>query len=270
MSKFVTTEGFKKETTVELLKKIICGDGDTSKTQFYSKITSSSSSSSECSSHDRNRLSFYKKDPLAANMMKFEESLRSLRLALTKIYGGGIFTRRTKPRCRSRFDLLHEITRLIDHGTACITEGPPRRFLIIDRDSWENAEFNEDTGVCLKDKVTKYTALEPLKISRLVTALTRIHEHIRTGKYKTKRELFYVDQDTYGKQDVCDTIIDDICSNLRLSKIDLHLTAVPKGVVYGDLIIELEDQPRIWCLSSSRVSSVLLFQSQSKPIMIIF
>lgn len=53
-----------------------------------------------------------------------------------------------------------------------------------------------------------------------------------------------MDAKHYGEQVTLDNAIDDLAFNLRVSRIELHITAMAKGEVFGDLVVEYDGEVR--------------------------
>ncbi|GAA5984066.1 hypothetical protein JCM10908_006034 [Rhodotorula pacifica] len=66
-------------------------------------------------------------------------------------------------------------------------------------------------------------------------------EGLRLGIVSTKRDIYYRDVQLFGKQQVVDTMIEDIAATLRVRRSDLNIVATSKGLFSGALRLVLQD-----------------------------
>lgn len=127
--------------------------------------------------------------------------------------------------------------------------------------SWEEVDFHPDRGIFLKEDENRLPFIQgvyrekpysrgPLKptIERLKRVLTLLDVLIPALE-KTppdehqKRELFYEmkGEEGFRFQKQVDSILDDICRHLGISRTKLGVFAVAKGEVYGDITFTLRN-----------------------------
>lgn len=65
-------------------------------------------------------------------------------------------------------------------------------FLVIDRKSWDNIEFDPRYGIVMKPKPEKLVLVQPLRYNRLRMIMSRITENLVRNVCTTKRYVGYL------------------------------------------------------------------------------
>ena len=122
------------------------------------------------------------------------------------------------------------------------------RVVIIDRSSPDNVIFKQEVGLVLRPQswmvspVTgvlipqyKTTKMSVKKSERYAIILSRIFELLSTNNFKTKREIYYLDQELYDNQRMSDDVVDDIACELHVPRALIRIMSTNKGSIIGDL-----------------------------------
>jgi len=120
------------------------------------------------------------------------------------------------------------------------------RVTIIDRTCWDNWIFKEEFGMVLRPLSSmvnpltgelkyKTVKLSVKKSERYAMVLTRIYELLSTNNFKTKREIFYLDQELYKTQRMSDDVVDDLAYQLNVPRALIRIMSTNKGSIFGDL-----------------------------------
>ncbi|XP_015791709.1 meiotic recombination protein SPO11 [Tetranychus urticae] len=116
---------------------------------------------------------------------------------------------------------------------------------ILSRRDWSNTVFDEILGVRLSENEDniKYTIIKKKKRAQMLTLLCRVYLLLSSNRFATKRHLYYLDKGAYGKQIVCDQLIEDLCCITNNTRKELHILSCPKGLIYGKLKFKLHNVP---------------------------
>ena len=88
----------------------------------------------------------------------------------------------------------------------------------------------------LKMTTVKFDSKQSVKkLSIMVKVISMMHHLVTSGRYSTKRDLFYQDTEGIGSQSVLDEAIDNVSCMLQIPRWRLHIMATSKGCVAGDL-----------------------------------
>ncbi len=132
--------------------------------------------------------------------------------------------------------MLVEITRNFIEGA--LNDPSNVAFSIPSRSS-DNIGFDEDTELVLlgKQKTTRqFRSLSSVKsVSQLTQLMSILHENLIRDIDSTKRDLFYMDVNTFETQGTSDNLIEDIGAMLKVTRPSLNVTASAKGVVVGNI-----------------------------------
>lgn len=66
-----------------------------------------------------------------------------------------------------------------------------------------------------------------------------------TEAIRTKRDIFYMDTRLFVKQAAVDSLIKQLAIHLNIPRLDLGISASPKGLIYGDFVMHNEHNLRI-------------------------
>ena len=106
-------------------------------------------------------------------------------------------------------------------------------FHVVDRKDWENVVYDPSVGLLLKDD-PRTTNVSSKRIGAFLALMLRIRHILRSNIFQTKRKLYYVDKDLFGKsQCKLDTLIEDLAASLHLPRISLHILSTSKGLFCG-------------------------------------
>ncbi|KAM0791460.1 hypothetical protein ACM66B_005914 [Microbotryomycetes sp. NB124-2] len=78
------------------------------------------------------------------------------------------------------------------------------------------------------------------KLARLLRVIDIVHEGLENDQVITKRDLYYRDVKCFGKQQVVDTLVDDLAAALSVRRTDLNVIAASKGLFAGGLTIKMK------------------------------
>ena len=101
---------------------------------------------------------------------------------------------------------------------------------------------------------------ETLKVSKDIRSIQNvrhlklfeiIHNMVRTGIKKTKREIFYSSPKLFGRQEIVNRMIDRFLKQKNLSMIDLNVCASLKGLFYGE--VEFVEKTRKYKLNKDLI-----------------
>ncbi|MDH5402558.1 MAG: hypothetical protein OEY49_08715, partial [Candidatus Heimdallarchaeota archaeon] len=103
----------------------------------------------------------------------------------------------------------------------------------------DNIGFDEDTELVLlgKQRVARqFRSLSSVKSVQQLTQLMKIiHEVLSRDIHSTKRDLFYMDVNSFETQNTSDSLIEDIGAMLQVTRPSMNVTASSKGIVVGHL-----------------------------------
>ncbi|KAK3084427.1 hypothetical protein FSP39_013385 [Pinctada imbricata] len=131
-------------------------------------------------------------------------------------------------------DLILEFVRQVSVST-------PPVLTHINRTTWENVDFNSQVGLCMKDENVKLTSVRfdswksVNKLRMLIKVISMIHQLMTSGRYATKRDLYYQDAEGIGSQPTLDDAVDNVSCMLQIPRWHLHILATSKGCVAGNL-----------------------------------
>lgn len=132
--------------------------------------------------------------------------------------------------------LLVEFTRNFIEGA--LNDPSNVAFSIPSRTS-DNIGFDEETELVLlgKQKTTRqFRSLSSVKsVSQLTQLMNIIHDNLSRDIDSTKRDLFYMNVNTFETQGTSDNLIEDIGAMLKVTRPSLNVTASAKGVVVGNI-----------------------------------
>ncbi|KAI1286704.1 Meiotic recombination protein SPO11 [Halotydeus destructor] len=146
------------------------------------------------------------------------------------------FHRRPKqlPAVEYQDQLLQKINMAIsDFGDETLS---PR---LVDRGSWTNVHFSELNGLYLRHHIKKFVVPEIKRRERILMFLTHLHDRISNGRICTRRDYYYHEVPTYGRQETVDNAVDDVIVLLRVPKLHLGIITSGKGLCSGQLKVHL-------------------------------
>ncbi|MHA1684807.1 MAG: hypothetical protein ACTSYD_00215 [Candidatus Heimdallarchaeaceae archaeon] len=100
-----------------------------------------------------------------------------------------------------------------------------------------NIGFDEEQELVLIGRQMIERQFRSLSSVSSVEQMTRlmqlIHDILSRDIHSTKRDIFYMDVNTFDKQSVSDALIEDLSAMLRVTRASLNISASSKGIVVG-------------------------------------
>ncbi|XP_052890165.1 meiotic recombination protein SPO11 [Anopheles moucheti] len=137
-------------------------------------------------------------------------------------------------------DLLHQIERCINEGTALTIRRKPR---------WDTCTI-EDGILQTTDPSNEGRTIRPANARRLqlmVKILATIYQLLATGTSCTKRELYYLHLDLAQTPHYTYAVLDDIGALLDADTWEMNVFNTSKGLIAGPLVLTLSDGQTIDC-----------------------
>ncbi|RWS30533.1 meiotic recombination protein SPO11-like isoform X2 [Leptotrombidium deliense] len=125
---------------------------------------------------------------------------------------------------------------------------------IVDRKNWENVSFDIKKGLTLSNP-TVFVSICHVKQARLLALMAFAYELIRDNSYRTKRDIYYANQDIYPTQRYLDDVVEDVCCFLQTTRYRLHILSSCNGLIYGDVTIYF-DKHTTHCLFQKQGTSL--------------
>ncbi len=105
--------------------------------------------------------------------------------------------------------------------------------------SGDNIGFDEETELVLLGKqktARQFRSLSSVKsVQQLTQLMTILHEVLQRDIHSTKRDIFYMDVNSFESQSTSDSLIEDVGAMLRVTRSSMNVTASAKGVVIGNI-----------------------------------
>lgn len=102
--------------------------------------------------------------------------------------------------------------------------------------------------------------------------MCEIYKMLSRNSKITRRELYYNDVDLFGNQESVNKAIETICALLNVQEYELGILSTSKGLIAGDLIINIGDE-RIDCSVPQSVpanpSAIRFFETSADFILIV-
>lgn len=103
----------------------------------------------------------------------------------------------------------------------------------------DNIGFDEDTELVLLGKqriARQFRNLSSVKSVQQLTGLMKLlHEVLLRDIHSTKRDIFYMDVNSFETQNASDNLIEDVGAMLQVTRPSMNITASSKGVVIGHI-----------------------------------
>lgn len=135
-----------------------------------------------------------------------------------------------------RLEKAAELKAIIDTALERHDSGKGTNLQIIDRSSNDNIVYDPIRGVLLQPKSNwKRVSLNRERVKRFLTVALHVYELLKSGKVRTKRDIYYLDQGIYNGQEMSDHVIDEIATTLGIPRALTNIVASSSGVLFGDL-----------------------------------
>jgi meiotic recombination protein SPO11 len=143
--------------------------------------------------------------------------------------------------------------------------------------SWNDCEVNNEILSQKESSVNMRTINSSNRRSErnftiISVVACEIYKMLSRNMMCTKRELYYRDVDLFGKQESVNKAIETLCSMLSVQEYELGVLSSSKGLVAGDLIINIGEE-RIDCSTAQSVpqnpSEISSLESSAEYILIV-
>ncbi|XP_050402116.1 meiotic recombination protein SPO11 [Patella vulgata] len=160
-----------------------------------------------------------------------------------------------KSESSKKQDLLKRIETLVNDLVHSLSNGVSPVLSYVSYKDWDSVSYTEG-GILVpsaKKKMAyiRYDNEKSLKkFGLIVKVLSIIYKLLQENRYCTKRDLYYQDPESFGKQTTLDGVVDIIAAILNVPRWELNVLATSKGLVSGDLQFYNEDGHHIDCRGS--------------------
>ncbi|XP_006881722.1 PREDICTED: meiotic recombination protein SPO11 isoform X1 [Elephantulus edwardii] len=160
------------------------------------------------------------------------------------------------PRSTSGSEVLASIENIIQGIIESLARNEAPAFLIDNRSSWENIQFEDSVGLqmisnCSTRKIRSDSPKSAQNFALILKILSMIYKLVQSNTYATKRDIYYTDSQLFGNQTVVDNIINDVSCMLKVPRRSLHILSTSKGLIAGSLSYIEEDGTRVNCTGCS-------------------
>uniref|UniRef100_A0A914WM72 DNA topoisomerase (ATP-hydrolyzing) n=1 Tax=Plectus sambesii TaxID=2011161 RepID=A0A914WM72_9BILA len=113
-----------------------------------------------------------------------------------------------------------------------------------------------------------------MRCAFVIRVLAEVYGLIVSGKYSTKRDIFYQNKALFGKQSNLNRAVTTVCQLLNEPRVNLHLLSTARGCIFGDLQFINEVGTEIDCrqhpvLISSHFESIEQVKSDARFVLVV-
>ena len=177
-------------------------------------------------------------------------------------------------------EFLKKIEGLIIDFLETLQAGDLPKFSFNRRGTFDNTRFTNERGLEMLDNVANHTVtLESdkslRKYSILMSCLSMCYSLLQSGKFATKRDIYYSNVNFFKTQSVVDDAISDISCMLCVPRHALHVLSSSKGFVGGALTFKDFEANTICCDNGEgvqipcHIDGLYDFESNAKYILIV-
>lgn len=144
--------------------------------------------------------------------------------------------------------------------------------------SWADCEMNSNDVLSQKETAitTKSVSFKNKSSERTftitVTIMCEVYKMLARNLTCTKRELYYRNVELFRNQESVNKAVDTLCAMLNVQECELGVMSSSKGLIAGDLIINIGDE-RIDCTTSRAVpsnpSAITSFESNADYVLVV-
>lgn len=173
--------------------------------------------------------------------------------------------------------ILAQIANIVHAQLESIVKRKPMVLKVRKIKDWKDCVMNNDVLSPNETRIPTRTISFTNKNSKktfavVIVILCEIYKTLARNLTCTKRELYYRDVELYGSQESVDKAVDTICSMLNVQQFELGLLSSSKGLIAGNLVINIGDE-RIDCTTSQavpqNVSEITSFESTADYVLIV-
>lgn len=143
--------------------------------------------------------------------------------------------------------------------------------------SWSDCELNNEVlsqkETCVSTKSISFSnKASERSFTVTIVVMCEVYKMLSKNLTSTKRELYYRDVELFRNQESVNKAIDTLCAMLDVQEFELGVFSSSKGLVAGDLIINIGDE-RIDCSTPCAVpqnpSAITSFESTAEYVLIV-
>lgn len=176
-----------------------------------------------------------------------------------------------------RTEILSQIEQIFKTLIESLVQQKPMELKIRTIKSWADCEMKQGILSQNESKITVKTMSFKNKASERTFSITvivmaEIYKMLSRNTKSTRRELYYSDVDLFRNQESVNRAIETLCSLLNVQEHELGILSASKGLVAGDLIINIDDE-RIDCSTPQAVpqnpSAITSFETAADYVLIV-